>query len=125
MPRKDLRAARPKSPFSGEKKRACRRRAACRRAPRPIAPRKGGYRPARAPAPASPSARKVAAGGEARRPARASSELERREAEQDEHHGDDPEAHHDLALLPSLELVVVVQRRHAEDALAAAPLEVK
>ena len=40
--------------------------------------------------------------------------------EQHQHHGDDPEAHHDLRLLPALQLVVVVQRRHAEDALAAA-----
>src|SRR5258707_13455634 len=56
-------------------------------------------------------------------PARASSELQRREAEEHEHHGDDPKAHHHLALLPALELVVMMQRRHAENALAAGGLE--
>src|SRR4029078_5678171 len=40
------------------------------------------------------------------------------ESEQDEEHGDDPKAHDDLVLLPALELVVMMERRHAEHAPA-------
>src|SRR6185295_11093041 len=40
------------------------------------------------------------------------------------HHGDDPEAHYHLRFLPAFEFVVVVQRRHAENALAAGGLEI-
>ena len=47
-----------------------------------------------------------------------SSQFQRGETEQDEQHRDDPEAHDDLVLLPALELVVVMDRRHPEHALA-------
>src|ERR1041384_50212 len=104
---------------------ACRRRAGRRRCARPSARPKGRCRRARGRAPAGREAKSARVSREARRRARASSELERRKPEQHEHHGDDPEAHHHLALLPSLELIVMVERRHAEDALAAAVLEVQ
>src|SRR5690554_7370850 len=45
-----------------------------------------------------------------------SAHLEGRQADQHQHHGDDPETHDDPRLRPPLELVVVVDRRHAEDA---------
>ena len=48
----------------------------------------------------------------------ASPELQGREAGDREDRGDDPEADDDGRLLPALLLEVVVQRRHAEDALA-------
>src|SRR6476646_4221264 len=44
--------------------------------------------------------------------------LQRGKAEEDQDHRDDPEAHDNLVLLPALQFVVVVQRRHPEDALA-------
>src|SRR5579862_5141677 len=49
---------------------------------------------------------------------RGSSQFQRRQAEEDQHHRDDPEPHDDLVFLPALQFVVVVQRRHAKDALA-------
>ena len=42
-------------------------------------------------------------------------------AKERQHHGDDPEADHDRRFRPALLLVMVVQRRHAEDALARQP----
>src|SRR5690242_16687816 len=51
-------------------------------------------------------------------PRLALSQFESRQAEEHEHHRDDPEPHDDLVLLPALQFVVVVERRHAEDALA-------
>ena len=56
--------------------------------------------------------------GVAARVVASSAQLQRRETEQHEQHRDDPEAHDDLVLLPALQLVVVVDRRHPEDALA-------
>src|SRR5262245_11178634 len=47
-----------------------------------------------------------------------SPELEAREAHERQKDGDDPEADDDLGLRPALLLVVVVNRRHQEDALA-------
>src|SRR5258708_24830275 len=47
-----------------------------------------------------------------------SSQLQRREAREREHDRDDPEADHDLRLGPALLLGMVMQRRHAEHALA-------
>src|SRR5207249_5151144 len=52
-------------------------------------------------------------------PDRLLAELERREREQRAHHRDDPEADDDLRLGPAEELEVVMDGRHAEDALAA------
>src|SRR6185503_18214849 len=48
-----------------------------------------------------------------------SPQLQSGEAEQREDEGHDPEADDDLRLLPAHQLEVVVQGRHAEDALAA------
>ena len=45
-------------------------------------------------------------------------QLQGGQAQQDQHHGDDPEPHDDARLRPALEFEVVVNRRHAEDALA-------
>src|SRR5690606_35547918 len=53
------------------------------------------------------------------RPAR-SSQLQGRETEQHEHHGDDPEPHHDLGYLEAAHFEVMAQRSHPEDALADA-----
>ena len=50
----------------------------------------------------------------------ASAQLQRGQPDQGQHERDDPEADDDLRLGPALELVVVVDRRHAEDALAGA-----
>ncbi len=50
--------------------------------------------------------------------------LEGGEADQHQDQGDDPGTDDDLGLGPPLQLIVVVQRRHAEDALAARVLEV-
>src|SRR5213076_2532381 len=52
-------------------------------------------------------------------PDRLLAELQRREREQRAHHRDDPEADDDLRLGPAEELEVVMDGRHAEDALAA------
>src|SRR5438093_12704362 len=52
-------------------------------------------------------------------PDRLLAELQRREREQRTHHRDDPEADDDLRLGPAEELEVVMDGRHAEDALAA------
>src|SRR6476620_4010150 len=48
-----------------------------------------------------------------------SSQLHRGEAQQREDEGHDPETDHHLGFLPAAELEVVVERGHAEDALAA------
>src|SRR5262249_29607594 len=47
-----------------------------------------------------------------------SSQLQRRKASERQHHGNDPEADHDLRLSPAELLIVVVDRRHLEHALA-------
>src|SRR5690606_41063935 len=47
-----------------------------------------------------------------------SPDLERGEAHEHEDERDDPEAHDDARLRPALELEVMMQRRHLEDALA-------
>src|SRR5690606_35307191 len=47
-----------------------------------------------------------------------SPQLERRKPDQRQYDGDDPETNDDGWLLPALLLVVVMQRRHAEDALS-------
>ena len=51
-------------------------------------------------------------------------ELEGGEAEQHQDDGDDPEADNDLGLFPAAQLVVVMQRRHAEDPLAFGGFEI-
>src|SRR5438132_727332 len=81
--------------------RAYRRLAPTRRGERATSPSTNPCRPNRAPAPFC---------------LRNSPQLQSGETEQDQHHGDDPEAHDDLGLLPPRELVVVVQRRHSENA---------
>ena len=45
-------------------------------------------------------------------------QLDRHERDEREHDGEDPEADDDLGLRPALQLEVVVDRRHPEDALA-------
>src|SRR5690242_4078214 len=50
--------------------------------------------------------------------AQSSAQLQRGEAGERQHHRDDPEADHDLRLGPALLLEVMMQRRHAEHALA-------
>src|SRR5450631_3293115 len=47
-----------------------------------------------------------------------SAQLQRGEAGQRQHHRNDPEPNHDLRLGPALLFEMVMQRRHAEDALA-------
>src|SRR6266436_9319068 len=90
--------------------RAYRRFAPARPVVRATSPSINPCRPNRAPAPFCP---------------RNSPQLQSRQTEQDQHHGDDPEPHDDLRLLPPRELVVVMKRRHSENAFAAAPLEIK
>src|SRR5437660_8191867 len=50
--------------------------------------------------------------------AQQSSQLQRGKAGERQHHRDDPEADHDLRFGPALLLEMMVQRRHAEHALA-------
>src|SRR5690606_2032362 len=47
-----------------------------------------------------------------------SAHLQGRKTDEHEHHGDDPEAHDHARLRPTLELEMVMDRRHPEDALA-------
>jgi hypothetical protein len=41
------------------------------------------------------------------------------QSEQDEHHSDDPETNNNAGLRPPFQFEMVMQRRHAEDALAS------
>src|SRR5690348_4645812 len=76
-----------------------------------------GSRPARArPSPALRSLRKEVMSIIARSP-----ELQRGETGDRQDRGDDPEADDDGGLLPALLFEVMVERRHAEDALAGEP----
>src|SRR5271169_5575055 len=53
-----------------------------------------------------------------RRPRLPSPDLQGGETGQHEHEADDPETHDDFGLRPSLELEMMMQRRHAKDASA-------
>src|SRR5262249_2048973 len=59
--------------------------------------------------------------GEGEKPSQsehALAQLQRRQSDQRQNDRDDPEAHHDSALLPPLLLIVMVQGRHSEHTLA-------
>src|SRR5258708_6022306 len=71
----------------------------------------------------SPTWRFAARSGSLRDASRCSSscrlaQLERRQADQHQHHGDDPETNDDLILFPAFQFIVVVKRRHAKNAFA-------
>src|SRR5581483_7140362 len=82
------------------------------RPPCPLAGRSSGSRPLPI------GERSPARSGGAQICGGASSDLEARQAEERQHHRDDPEADHDLRLGPAERLEVVVDRRHLEDAPA-------
>src|SRR5882762_1674924 len=104
----------PEASFAGPPaaaaRRACQRHARSLRFAQATSPSTNPCHPGRAPAPFCPQN---------------SPQLQCGETEQHEHHGDDPEANDHLRLLPSRQLVVMVKRRHSENALAAAPFEVQ